>query len=190
MAGTVARITGVPVPIRELWNAETCPVALLPWLAWTLSVEAWNPEWPEYLKRSVISGAIKTARVKGTKQSVIDALEALGANAVVVEWFEKEPAGVPHTFEVNLVGNTAGIPMQNQMIAEIRRTKPLRSHFTVNFGVELAGSVNTAGVLRVATFQRMDGVAEAGVALQGYTDPSEAAYLDPGGTPYQIFISL
>ena len=34
------------VPIRHLWNPETCPAAFLPWLAWSWSVDSWNPDWP------------------------------------------------------------------------------------------------------------------------------------------------
>ena len=33
-----ARLGAVPVPIKDLWNPWRCPVALLPWLAWSLSV--------------------------------------------------------------------------------------------------------------------------------------------------------
>src|SRR3982751_5601727 len=28
----------LPVPLRELWDPWKCPMALLPWLAWALSV--------------------------------------------------------------------------------------------------------------------------------------------------------
>lgn len=159
LALSAAHVSDVPVPIRSLWNPETCPIALLPWLAWTLSVEAWNPEWPEHLKRSVIASAIDIAKRKGTKQSVMDALSAIGGSAVLIEWFEKSPAGDPHTFEINIVGNTTTIEMQDMMVAEINRTKPLRSHFTVNFGVEMSGTFNVVGVLRPVVFQRFDGAA-------------------------------
>jgi hypothetical protein len=32
----------LPVPLRELWDPWTCPMALLPWLAWALSVDIWD----------------------------------------------------------------------------------------------------------------------------------------------------
>ena len=32
--GATARVGAVPTPFRDLWNPDTCPAALLPWLAW------------------------------------------------------------------------------------------------------------------------------------------------------------
>ncbi|GHK16942.1 hypothetical protein ECZU03_07310 [Escherichia coli] len=32
----------MPVPLRTLWNWRTCPVKLLPYLAWALSVDRWD----------------------------------------------------------------------------------------------------------------------------------------------------
>jgi phage tail P2-like protein len=133
-------------------------VDLLPWLAWTLSVETWNSNWPEKTKRAVISGAVESARKKGTKQSVEDALAALGASSVMVEWFEKSPAGAPHTFEINLVAADASLEMQAAMVAEIERTKPLRSHYSLNYGVAVTGGINLSGVLRPVVFTRLDGI--------------------------------
>ena len=34
-----ARLADVPVPLRDLWNPETCPAELLPWLAWAFGVD-------------------------------------------------------------------------------------------------------------------------------------------------------
>jgi len=31
-----------PAGIRSLWNPQSIPAALLPWLAWALGVEAWD----------------------------------------------------------------------------------------------------------------------------------------------------
>ncbi|RRO05118.1 phage tail protein I, partial [Pectobacterium aquaticum] len=33
-ATACAEITRVPVPLRQLWNPDTCPAHLLPYLAW------------------------------------------------------------------------------------------------------------------------------------------------------------
>jgi len=47
----MARIADVNVPIRDLWNPDLCPEALLPWLAWALSVEPWDADWPVWQQR-------------------------------------------------------------------------------------------------------------------------------------------
>nr|WP_241087528.1 phage tail protein I [Candidatus Vondammii sp. HM_W22] len=68
-------IESIPVPVRDLWNPERCPAALLSWLAWALSVDNWNTGWPEKIKRTVIAQSIEVHRRKGT----IGALRRTGA---------------------------------------------------------------------------------------------------------------
>lgn len=184
----VSRISDVPTPLRDLWDPDTCPVHLLPWLAWALSVEAWMSDWPEYRKRAVVRAAMQTARKKGTRGAVVGSLAALGASATVLEWFEMSPPGDPHTFTIDLVGNTNSIEMQNLMAAEVERTKPLRSHYTINWGVEAEASLNVCGVLRTGSLQRITGTSDAAISLEAYTDPSGAPFTDPSGNPYTIYL--
>lgn len=54
------------VPIRELFDPETCPTPHLSFLAWALSVDVWNKDWPEATKRAVIAAAVSDHRIKGT----------------------------------------------------------------------------------------------------------------------------
>lgn len=56
----------VPVPIRDLWDPETCPAHLLPWLAWAFSVDEWRADWDEASKRRMIRDAVAIQRRKGT----------------------------------------------------------------------------------------------------------------------------
>jgi phage tail P2-like protein len=73
-----ARIAGMDVPVDRLWNPSTCPAALLPWLAWALSVDEWDDAWPEETKRRVIADSVTVHRVKGTVGAVRRALAAAG----------------------------------------------------------------------------------------------------------------
>ncbi|MEN1451482.1 phage tail protein I, partial [Pseudomonas aeruginosa] len=41
-AQALADIQRVPIPLRTLWNPSTCPVPLLPYLAWAFSVDRWD----------------------------------------------------------------------------------------------------------------------------------------------------
>lgn len=157
LALSAGRVSDVASPLRQLWNPDTCPVEILPWLAWALSVDTWNPNWSETTKRAVVRSAIATAKYKGTKKAVKDALQALGAGVVMVEWFEKSPVGDPHTFTINIVAQDTSIEAQAAMVSEIDRTKPLRSHYDIVFGVATEGSINFVGVLRPAVFVRLDG---------------------------------
>ena len=69
-----AHLGAIPRPISRLWNPQTCPAALLPWLAWALSVDEWDADWPEQIRRDVIAGSIGLHRVKGTLAALKRAL--------------------------------------------------------------------------------------------------------------------
>lgn len=67
-----------PEVVASLWNAATCPVALLPWLAWALSVDEWDEAWPEARKRQAVLQSVQLHRKKGTPWAVLRALEVRG----------------------------------------------------------------------------------------------------------------
>lgn len=80
------RIEGIRHPLRQLWNPATCPVDLLPWLAWAFSVDEWDADWPEATKRAAIAASISIHRRKGTVASVREALRAFGyGDAQIIE---------------------------------------------------------------------------------------------------------
>ena len=59
-----------PVGIRALWNPQTIPAELLPWLAWAMGVDAWDVAWDEAKKRAVVGSALPDHRVDGTLAGV------------------------------------------------------------------------------------------------------------------------
>lgn len=66
-AKACAEIEKTPVSIRELWNPDTCPANLLPWLAWSFSVDRWDEKWPEATKRAVSESETLAATPKAVK---------------------------------------------------------------------------------------------------------------------------
>ena len=74
-----ARIDELDVPLRHLWSPARCPRALLPWLAATLGVETWDPDWPEATKRRFCAEAFKVHREKGTAAAIRRVLRLIGA---------------------------------------------------------------------------------------------------------------
>jgi len=69
-----------------LWDPARCPAALLPWLAWALSVDVWDPGWTEAVKREVIRSSVEYHRRKGTRAAVEAAIAAAGlGNADLIE---------------------------------------------------------------------------------------------------------
>ncbi|WP_286999162.1 MULTISPECIES: phage tail protein I [Comamonas] len=91
-----------PEEIRKLWNHRTCPLQLLPWLAWAWSVDEWDPAWTEGQQRAMVGASIKLHKKKGTVWAVRDALLRSGLESVRV--IEK-PADAAHWshFDVDVV---------------------------------------------------------------------------------------
>jgi len=174
---TTDRATSLPVPLRKLWNPDTCPADLLPWLAWALSIDSWKDYWPEAVKRQRIRQAIEIQRRKGTAQSVRDVVESFGGGLAMREWWQKDPAGTPHTFELVLkLGGSvpATAEYQEDIIAEVRRTKPVRSHFTFTAGLSATGGLGLGGIIRTAAFARLrltEKPFQGGMGLQGAARP-------------------
>lgn len=155
-----ARIGDVPMPMRDLWNADTCPVDLLPFLAWGLSIDTWQAEWPEHVKRARVRSALAIQRRKGTAQSVRMIVAAFGGAVQLREWWQQVPPGPPHTFEMVLTltgegGETATAQYVDDVIAEVTRTKPVRSHFTFTQGVQASLAAGFVAAARVASYRRL-----------------------------------
>lgn len=139
------------VPIRHLWNPETCPAAFLPWLAWSWSVDSWNPDWPEATKRAVIAASPRVHRLKGTVAAVRTAAQAVAGSAParIIEWFRPGGSGLPFrsTLDVDV---SAGAPpvLPHDLIAAVQGAKPLRSHLTVRLSVRPTAEIMTAALIR------------------------------------------
>lgn len=154
------RIDDVPTPLRELWSPDNCPTALLPWLAWALSVDAWKSYWPETVKRARIRAAIDIQRRKGTADSVRQVVASFGGAVLLREWWQLAPPGPPHTFEMVLTlsgagGETATAQFVDDVIAEVERTKPVRSHFTFTQGLQGAAGIGIGTGVRAAVYRRL-----------------------------------
>ena len=64
--------------VPALWNAADCPVSVLPYLAWALSVDEWDNGWSETKKRAVIEEARAIHLHKGTPSAIRRALASIG----------------------------------------------------------------------------------------------------------------
>ncbi len=157
----LARIEQVEIPIATLWSPWECPLEVLPFLAWALSVDLWRSDWPETVKRRVVANSLDVHRIKGTRPAVEKALSDLGVSTDLVEWFEKNPEGVPGTFEVTAWANENITPgekgvLNSEMYEQIRRvivnSKNTRSHFDFKVGAKF-------GPQRVAMALALSGMA-------------------------------
>ncbi len=125
-----ARIVDVPLPVRDTANPDTCPAALLPWLAWAYSVDEWDTTWTEAQKRESIKRANIVQRYKGTIGAVREALAALGYDVQLQEWFSQSPPGPEYTYKLILTAEQSGIDdaALAKAISVVEASKNLRSH--------------------------------------------------------------
>lgn len=164
LEAATARLAALPVPLRDLWNPATCPAALLPWLAWALSIDTWSPDWPEPTKRARIALAIAIQRKKGTRAAIEAVVSVFGGAITIREWWQQTPPGTPHTFNVTLsLGSVNGAPapaaLIDDVVEEIRRAKPARSHFDFLLGIDAVAREALVAIARPAVFIRLSATA-------------------------------
>lgn len=160
LAAITRRLESVPTPLPSLWDADTCPVEQMPWLAWSLSLDDWQPEWSEAVKRSRLRSAIAIQRRKGTANAVRLVVQSFGGTVSIREWWQQEPRGQPHTFALTLTltgddGQAASARFVEQVIAEVERVKPVRSHFTFTQGLHAEARIAVVAAARIANYRRL-----------------------------------
>ncbi|MDD9641332.1 phage tail protein I [Klebsiella michiganensis] len=123
-----AKLSGITVAIRTLWTPTACPVDLLPYLAWALSVDRWDKNWPAVRKIAAIQRSYWLHRRKGTRGAVRRVIEDMGFSATFAEWFDvgDEPGTFRLEVDVNDVGLTPKtLDELNRLIGD---AKPVSRH--------------------------------------------------------------
>ena len=131
-AQALTQIQRVPIPLRQLWNPNTCPTQLLPYLAWSLSVDRWDGNWSDATKRAAIRASFFIHSRKGTIGALRRVVEPLGYLIEIIEWWQTAPAGVPGTFALKVGVLETGITeeMYQELTVLIDDAKPRSRHLT------------------------------------------------------------
>lgn len=116
--------------LRTLYNPDTCPPHLLYQLAWAWSVDRWDDNWSEAVKRSVIRAAFSVHAHKGTVGALRRVVEPFGYLIEINEWFELQPPGAPGTFALKVGVADEGISEQTyqELTHLIDDAKPVSRH--------------------------------------------------------------
>ncbi|MBX4530674.1 phage tail protein I [Klebsiella pneumoniae] len=125
-----AKLSGITVAIRTLWTPTACPVDLLPYLAWALSVDRWDKNWPAEKKIASIQQSYWLHRRKGTRAAVRRVIEDMGFSATFAEWFDvgDEPGTFRLEIDVNEVGLTPKtLDELNRLVGD---AKPVSRHMS------------------------------------------------------------
>lgn len=152
-----------PAVIKTLWNPEKCPASLLPWLAWAVSADGWELATTEQMQRDLIANSVQTHRIKGTAGAVKGALAALNINIDLVEWWQTQPKGTPHTFMLTAWANenrNGGAPLSAETYQKIRalvdELKPVRSWYEFVTGSRFTQPLNIASTSNLATLSQFE----------------------------------
>ena len=149
------------LPTKTLWDPQTCPAVLLPWLAWSLSVDQWDTQWPIATQRKVIAESANIHRHKGTVGAVKSALESLGVTVDFLEWFESVDdlvlapiqSTAPHTFVFIVWAHgqaytsdaiVLGLQTYRLIHNLVDQTKPASAHFDFLVGAKIKGDIAVA----------------------------------------------
>ncbi|MCW9589622.1 phage tail protein I [Klebsiella oxytoca] len=147
---SAAALAKLPVYlIRWVKDPDSCPLALLPWLAWEYQVDTWNINWSEQKKRDAIKRAHYIHRHRGTVAAVRRALVDSPFGTNIVEWFNQNPKGDPYTFRLNVYQNDLPVTEYDQQDLKLAvlRARNLRSWFSVHVFGRLQGTSYAAGYM-------------------------------------------
>lgn len=146
-AGT-ARLSAITVALRTLWTPAACPVDLLPYLAWALSVDRWDKDWPAERKIAAIQRSYWLHRRKGTRAAVRRVIEDMGFSATFAEWFVV--GDEPGTFRLEVDVNEVGLTQKT--LSELNRliddAKPVSRHpAQLNIAAKVHGNIHVGSTL-------------------------------------------
>lgn len=149
LAQACSGISGLNVPLRDLWNPDTCPVNFLPYLAWAFSVDRWDESWAESVKRKVAKDAFYIHQHKGTISAIRRVVEPLGYLIRVIEWWKTNDA--PGTFRLDVGVLDTGITeeMYHELERVIADAKPCSRHL---IGLSITLDANGTVPVAVASY--------------------------------------
>ncbi len=116
--------------IRIIKDIDHVPSQFLPFIAWQKSVDYWDENWQEALKRNVIKESRDLHRLKGTPAAIKRALEPFGYEVKLVEWFQAQPNLTPGTFnlELDLIGKGLDQEVYNEVNRLVSDAKAASRH--------------------------------------------------------------
>ncbi len=152
----IAKSVDIPAIYASI---DKLPSPVLDHLAVSWDATVWRDSWPVELKRSVLKTTISEKRKKGTVKAVKDALASISSAASIVEWWQTEPKGTPHTFTIYAtqadIEGTINAEMQEDVIALIDDAKPIRSHYNFVIQNQAKGTINATALVRPVTYAKI-----------------------------------
>lgn len=171
------RLFGLPVQMitKDPWIVD---VALLDHLAWEHSVDVWDLQWPDDVKRRVIAASSEVHRFKGTPFAIKTALAAFDVHTELLEWWEA--VGVNSGMESGSFRVTAYAG--RALYGDTENAIDNRMLFAMNAVVQRVAPVSRKLIFRLGERFRTDGFLRTGVRSVCLN----RAEVDPGPRPARV----
>lgn len=188
---TTTRIGDVEVPTRSVWDPETCPADVLPWLAWAFSVDRWDTEWSVEQKRAIIAASLRLHKRKGTPAAVKEVVELIFSGGDVVEPWQAEDLD-SHEFKIVTTGLLESAEAYDALVRLVDAAKPVRSWLvavqikrSATNSLTWACFARTAGEMMV--FGRLNvGVQDYGLKVGGGLHQVSMTEVAPAGVALEM----
>lgn len=141
-------------------------------------------------RRQLLLSAVQLHRKKGTRWAVEESLRLIGVTVDLIEWWQKQPAGQPHTFDLtawvndNLAGGATVLsPETDDLVARlVDAYKPARSHYTFRVGARFdqglapvaGGELDQVARWRAEARHQIPGIG-SGATVAGGGQPDQVA---------------
>ncbi|MFP8831853.1 phage tail protein I [Acinetobacter baumannii] len=113
--------------LSSLIRIDDAPSEYLSILAWQFSVDRWQDDWPDEIKRAQIKNSIKVHRHKGTNYALRQIVESFGYSLQVTEWWQEAPMNQPGTFQITIdtKGKALSEKSYDTLVELLNDAKPL-----------------------------------------------------------------
>jgi len=145
---TTAKTSELNTNLSSLIRVDDAPADFLSILAWQFSVDRWQDDWPEEVKRAQIKNSIKVHTYKGTNFALRSIVESFGYSLIIHEWWQESPMNEPGTFQITIDTNGRAFTEKTSktLVDLLNDAKPLTRELK---GIEI-NVINVQGETNVA----------------------------------------
>lgn len=145
---TTSKLTDLNADLSSLIRVDDAPSDFLSILAWQFSVDRWQDDWSDDVKRAQIKNSIKVHTYKGTNFALRSIVESFGYSLTVHEWWQETPMNVPGTFQITVETNGKALTEKGYktLVELLHDAKPLTRELK---GIEI-NVINVEGETNIA----------------------------------------
>lgn len=145
---TTSKLTDLNADLSSLIRVDDAPSDFLSILAWQFSVDRWQDDWSDEVKRAQIKNSIKVHTYKGTNFALRSIVESFGYSLTVHEWWQESPMNEPGTFQITVDTNGKALTEKGYktLVELLHDAKPLTRELK---GIEI-NVINVEGETNVA----------------------------------------